>query len=247
VRHSFVSFFGLVVALAVPFWVIGSMVTTQILPGLPIAALVTFCPALAALILVDREDGAAGVKRLLMRAVDYRRIPSKAWYAPIVLLPPAVSVLSFFVQRLMGTPVPPPHLEPLRVGVLSVAFFVCALGEELGWSGYVIEPMRDRWGARTASVVLGCFWAVYHYVALAEAHRSIPWVAWWTLGTIAARVIMVQIYESAGRSVVAMALFHASSNVAWQTFPIHGSYFEPRVSGVITAIVAAVVVVWRRP
>jgi hypothetical protein len=42
-----------------------------------------------------------------------------------------------------------------------------------------------------------------------------------------------------------MAVFHTTINVTWQLFPIHGSYFDPRVNGVIMAIVAVVVVaVW---
>jgi hypothetical protein len=31
-------------------------------------------------------------------------------------------------------------------------------------------------------------------------------------------------------------------NLTWQMFPINGSYYDPRVTGLITAIMAAVVV-----
>jgi uncharacterized protein len=54
----------------------------------------TFCPLLAALILVYRENKAAGVTELLMRSVDYKRIRAKIWYAPIALLMPGAMVLS---------------------------------------------------------------------------------------------------------------------------------------------------------
>jgi len=36
-------------------------------------------------------------------------------------------------------------------------------------------------------------------------------------------------------------------NVTWQLFPIQGSFFDPRVTGAITAFVAAVIAVWARP
>ena len=39
--------------------------------------------------------------------------------------------------------------------VLALAFFVAALGEELGWSGYVIDPMQKRWGALRAGIIWG--------------------------------------------------------------------------------------------
>jgi secreted protein with Ig-like and vWFA domain len=35
--------------------------------------------------------------------------------------------------------------------------------------------------------------------------------------------------------------------VTWQLFPIQGSFFDPRVTGAITAFVAAVIAVWARP
>jgi membrane protease YdiL (CAAX protease family) len=128
---------------------------------------------------------------------------------------------------------------------MSLAIFILALGEELGWSGYAIDPMQDRWGALPASILLGLVWALWHIVPLVQVHRSPAWIAWWCLGTVAARVLMVWLYNNTGKSVFAMAVFHTTINVTWQLFPIRGSYFDPRVNGVIMAIAAAVVVgVW---
>jgi membrane protease YdiL (CAAX protease family) len=234
------AFFLLTFALAIPFWVLGEMIGVQLLPGLPGAALMFVCPGLAALILVHRESGLEGAKELLKRGFDYKRIKAKAWYAPILILNPAIAALSYAVLRLIGTPVPEPRTPILATLVLCVVFFIGALGEELGWSGYAIDPMQDRLGALRASLLLGIVWAVFHFVALGQAHRSVEWIAWWSLGTVSARVIMVWLYNHAGKSVFAAALFHATSNVSWQMFPIHGSFFDPRVSGLITAIVALV-------
>lgn len=126
---------------------------------------------------------------------------------------------------------------------LCAAFFVGALGEELGWSGYAIDPMQARWGALRASIVLGLIWAVYHYLGLAQANRSIAWVAWWSVGTVASRVIITWLYNNSGKSVLAAALFHMTINVTWQLFPVNGSYYDPSVTGLILAAVAAIVVV----
>ena len=86
-------------------------------------------------------------------------------------------------------------------------------------------------------------WAVWHYVALLEVHRSLAFIAWWSLGTVAARVIIVWLYNNTGKSVFVAALFHTMINLTWQVFPINGSYYDPRVTGIITAIVAVVVVI----
>src|SRR5450631_902505 len=241
------TFFLLTFALAIPFWVLGEGIGAQLLPGLPVAALMFVCPALAALLLVRRESGSEGAKALLKRAFDFARIKAKAWYAPILLLNPAIAVSSYAVLRMIGTPVPAPKIPILATLTLSAVFFIGAVGEELGWSGYAIEPMQSRWGALRASLLLGAVWAVFHFVALAQAHRSVEWIAWWSIGTVSARVIMVWIYNHTGKSVFGAVLFHAASNVSWQTFPIHGSSFDPRVTGLITAIVAVALVIARPP
>jgi hypothetical protein len=238
-------FFFLVFVLAIPFWVIGAMTELQLLPGVPVSALMFVCPVLAALILIQPDRGTAGAKTLLMRSFDHRRIKRKIWYAPILLLYPCVMVLSYGVARLTETPVPVPQLSLPWTLALCASFFISALGEELGWSGYATHPLQVRWGALQAGLILGSVWAMFHYVALLEEHRSVSWIAWWSLHTVAARVIMVWICNNAGKSVFGAALFHATLDVGWQLFPVNGSYWDPRLSGLIMALVATIVTaVW---
>lgn len=242
-RHRLPKFFLLAFALAVPFWVLGAYTTLNLLPGLPIAALATFSPALAGTILVYAEDGGAGVAAFLRRSLDFGRIKSKVWYAPVLLLMPAIMVASFGVARLSGVPVPLPRIALVPTVILGVVFFVAALGEELGWSGYATDPMQARWGALGAAIILGGIWVVYHYLGLVEVGRSTTWIEWWALNTLALRVIIVWLYDNTGRSVFATALFHMTINVTWQLYPVNGSFFDPRLTGLITAAVAVVVVI----
>jgi uncharacterized protein len=244
-HKSPLAFFLLAVVLLIPFWVYGAITGLQLSPGLPVAVLGTFCPMLAAIILVYREDKRTGVVALLKRSFDFQRIKVKRWYAPILLIMPIATVLSFWVQRLTGESVPNPQIVVFQALALCVGSFIGALGEELGWSGYAIDPMQARWGALKASILLGIILAVYHYIGLVQAHRPIEWIAWWTLYTVAARVIMVWLFNNTGRSVFGMALFHMTINVTWLLFPVSGSFFDPRVTGLILAAIAAsVVMVW---
>ena len=238
-------FFLLVYALAVPFWLIGAASNVELLPRLPIAALMAVCPLMAALILVYRENGTEGVGALLRRSFDFDRIKAKVWYVPILLTMPGINVLTYEAMRLSGVAVPTTQFSPLHALMLFGLFFIGALGEELGWSGYAIDPMQERWGALNASVVLGTVWAVIHFIPLLQANRSLHWIAWWSLGTVAMRVVMVWLFNNAGHSVFAVTLVHAMSNLCWQLFPVDGSYFDPRINGLILVSVAAVVtIVW---
>jgi membrane protease YdiL (CAAX protease family) len=146
-------------------------------------------------------------------------------------------------MRWNGIPVPAPQIAVVPALILCVVFFTSAAAEELGWSGYLIDPMQNRWGALRGSILVGLVWAVFHYAALLQAHRSLVWIAWWSLWTVALRVIIVWLYNNTGKSVFAVALLPATINVAWQLFPIQGSFFDPRVTGAITALVAAAVVI----
>jgi len=66
-----------------------------------------------------------------------------------------------------------------------------------------------------------------------------------SLFTVAARIIIVWLYNNTNMSIFIAALFHMTINVSWQLFPVNGSYYDPRITGLVTALVAvAVVLVW---
>ncbi|HEX3014375.1 MAG TPA: hypothetical protein VHO92_08900, partial [Methanobacterium sp.] len=90
---------------------------------------------ITASILVYREEKLLGVKNLLKRTFDYKRITKKVWYIPIIFLILLIYVLTYWIMRFVGLPVPtvwnPSFLTPL----LFIAFFFAAAGEEVGYTG----------------------------------------------------------------------------------------------------------------
>jgi uncharacterized protein len=174
--RSPLTFFALAYALSVPFWVIGAGTELQLLPGLPPGALMVVCPLVAASILVYRVRGTEGVIALLERSFDYGRIRAKVWYVPVVFLRPAVATVAYALMRATGLPLPTPRF-PVLAPVMLIAFFVAGLAEELGWSGYVTDPLQDRWSALGAGIVIGMAWAAWHIIPLVQAHRTATWIA----------------------------------------------------------------------
>jgi hypothetical protein len=77
---------------------------------------------------------------------------------------------------------------------------------------------------------------------LLQAGRSAGWIAWWTLGTVAMRLVMVWIYTGIGSGLGAVVIFHAMTNLCWQLFPVSGSWFDPRVHGLLMAALAILVI-----
>jgi membrane protease YdiL (CAAX protease family) len=238
-------FFLLVFALAIPFYLVGALTTFQLLPGVPLSGLGVLCPVGAAVILVYGRKGIVGVTDLLKRSFDFKRVKSKVWYVPLILLMPCIMVISYVVMRLTGVSLPTPQFSVLKTLILFAVFIIPALCEELGWSGYAIGPLQYRFGALQASILVGVVWAIWHFIPLLEVHRSWVFIAWWSLATVAARVIIVWLYNNTGKSVFVATVFHTMMNVTWQLFPVNGSYYDPRITGLIMAFVAAIVaIVW---
>ena len=152
-------------------------------------------------------------------------------------------ILSYGVLRLLGTPVPAPQFSLLTVLVGLLVAFIAGLGEELGWSGYVIEPLQERSNALQASILLGLLWAAWHIVLLAQAQRSLDYIVWQSLVYVPERVLFVWLYNNTGKSVFAVAVFHAMLNVTWQLFPVNGSFYDPPITGLIVALTASIVTI----
>ncbi len=242
-HRSPLTYFVLTFALSIPFWIAGALTDLQLLPALPVSAFGIICPVGAAAILVYRENGRAGVVALLQRSFDFKRVREPLWYLPTILLMPAIMVVSYVAMRLIGVALPVPQFSLATTLMLLVVCFIAAIGEELGWMGYAIDPLQDRFGALGGAGLIGVVWAVWHVIPLLSVQRSWEWIAWWSLGTLALRVIITWLYNNTGRSVFVAVLFHAMINVTWQLFPINGSYYDPRVTGLISAAVAVIVVI----
>ncbi|MEU7896273.1 type II CAAX endopeptidase family protein [Nonomuraea sp. NPDC049152] len=238
-----VRFFALVFALAVPFWVAGAFMGD--LPGapmnLPVGALMFPCPLVAAAILLRRREGPGATRRLLSRTFAVMGMRRTPWLAAAFVLVPAVD-LSAYGLALLGGPLEGEHASPLAAPLLFAVFFLAAASEEAGWMGYAADPLRKRWGPLGAGLILGVVWGAWHVVPLFQAGRSLAWIAWWFLGAVAARVIIVWLYTRTGASVLSAIVFHAMLNVVPSLLP---GYAAGEVliacSALVTTLVAAAV------
>jgi len=215
-EKSTLKFFLLVLLLSIPFWILGAMAVdlTKILPiKLPISALMTFCPLLAATILVYEQRKMLGVKELLELAFDFKKITDKKWYIPIVFVMPVIATLSYGYMKVTGGIIPEPQLSLLLVFIFFFVFFIGAIGEEIGWSGYIIDPLQNQYGAFKASMIVGFIWAIWHIIPYYQAHQTPIWIVWQCIGTVFLRTIMVWIFNNTNKSVFAMILFHTMINI----------------------------------
>lgn len=248
-NKSPLKFFLLVFALTIPLWVIATMVKVKgLLLDFPITDFIAvFTPLIAACILVYKEEGTIGIKRLLKRVFDFSRIRHKIWYLPVILLMPIIYLLIYGVMHLFRLPLPVGVEIPfLQNAVISVVFFIGATGEEVGYMGYAVDTMQERWSALTTAIIMGLVWAIWHYPSIIQQGHDLIWIAWATLGTVSVRILIVWLYNNTGKSLFVCILFHTIANIGRILFPKDQSHNPlvdyPDVHYSIIAIAAVIVI-----
>jgi membrane protease YdiL (CAAX protease family) len=231
--------------------VIGAVFRVQLFPGFYLFQLPLGMPAVAALILLYKESGKEGVVALLKRTYDFGKIKPKIWYLPILLIYPSFGFLNYWILRLSGTSIPAPQFSWITFLGYSTVFFL-TYGEELGMTGYALDPMQQRYSALQSGLLLGLVWAGYHIPAfIISGYYSSEWIFWHVLYTIAGRVLFVWVYNNSGKSLFSMALFHTTFGLFWILWPATDNlqkalpYYDPRISAVLAiSYVAVVTFLW---
>lgn len=141
---------------------------------------------LAFFVLTFRKSGRDGVKKLLGRIFDFRRIAQKKWYAPILLLLPLISLLSIVVMVLSGAPIPA-GLVPV-VALPAVFLFLVILA---AW-------IFNNTGKSVFAVIL--FHAADNaaLVTLPEIRSIYPWAAVVHCGLVLVAAVVVSWLWGAG-------------------------------------------------
>ena len=246
-KRSIVNFLLLLFSLSTPCWVLGAIYDVQIFPGFKLFQLPLAMPMVAAIILIYKESGKNGVIGLLKRAYDFRIIKSKIWLLPILLIYPSIGFLNYWILRFTGTSIPSPHFSFIVFLDYSTVFFM-AYGEELGLTGYAIDPMLQRYSALLSGILLGIVWAAYHIPGfIISGFYSFEWIIWHSLYIIATRILFVWVYNNSGKSLFSMVLFHWTFGLFWSLWPQDNlqkavPFYDPRICAIIAVIYTVFVV-----
>lgn len=158
--------------------------------------------------------GRAAVVDLLRRMVRVR--VGAGWYALALLTTPVLLLVTAGVVWLVGRPLEAAFAGPGQlVGLLAFNAWMWLLTEETAWRGFALPRMIPRFGAVTASLLLGVIWALWHLPLFALAgsfQAQLPFAAF-ALSTIASSMLIGWLFDGSGGSVVIAALFHASADV----------------------------------
>ena len=122
-----------------------------------------FAPAIVALLLTAHAEGRRGVAALLGRLFVWR--VGVGWYVFATGFMAAVKILVASIHRVAFDQWP--RFGSASWIVMLFATFASVLvggqtGEEIGWRGYALPRLIERFGFTAASLILGVAWAVWH-------------------------------------------------------------------------------------
>jgi uncharacterized protein len=146
----------------------------------------------------------------------------KAWL-PALAIPGAVLTAGYVAAALTGNAQlglggTPPWVFAAVTVVLIVAGSVMAIGEELGWRGYLLPRLADL-GRVRAGLVTGLLWAVWHmpliYIAAAYHGGAGPLFMVPFGTTIVAMSFVANELRMASGSSWPAVIFHGAHNAIW--------------------------------
>ena len=215
-RHPMVAFLIMAYGLGWPTLLGGHYLGMPFL--LASSLLAIFGLALPAFWVTAATDGKAGVHELLRRCFRWR--VGIHWYLLALLGLPTGTVLvaSLFLglAPLQALVEKWPLFFTMFLPSLLIAFLLIQLFEETGWTGFMQHTLQERHGPLLASIVVAPFFVLIHLpLVLLETSQitiALFQVAVQAIVVIFFRVIIMWLYNGAGRSVLIVALFHSSFN-----------------------------------
>lgn len=231
-------------------WLLAAQIQGPLTIGsLAIAWLAIFlggsAPSLVAIWLTAWQSGHAGLRLLLEQAMRWRIQP--IWYIVALGSPAALATASLWVASLATdgsfSSFHLMHGMPLIAGVIGS--LKAPLGEELGWRGYLLPRLQQRYGALGASLGVGGLWAGWHLplVVLPGTIQSTVPLGLYAVHIVAWSIVFTWLYNQTRGSVLLAFILHGAINFWMNTVPVlpesAGSYMPFVVMTIILCLVAA--------
>jgi membrane protease YdiL (CAAX protease family) len=167
------------------------------------------------------------------RVISFKRIPAK-WYLIIFIFVPILNGLAALLDVLTGgsgatwgETALNALTNPASI-ILSILFATLfPFIEELGWRGYLLDRLQEKYSALVSSLILGILWSLWHLPTFfirdsyqASLGIGTPAFWWFFAGIVPLTFVFTWIYNNTNRSTLAVILFHAMVNFTGELFTL---------------------------
>ena len=224
-------YFVLVFSVSWIFWGVIILIGLEInqMPAPILFAIAGAAPMIIALLLTYASEQKEQRPDFWVRVLDMKRL-GVLWLLICLLTAPILIGLAGWIDRLYhGTGImveenfirTPLSLIPTAIFL----FFFGPLPEELGWRGYALDGLQERFSPFVSSLILGFLWALWHlplffingsYQQLLRSQTQL--VILFPINIFSQTFLMTWIYNRTQRSTLSAVLFHFAVNLSGEMF-----------------------------
>ena len=220
-------------------------------------------PALASLVVTAIITGRAGVGQLLRRCVQWR--VGIGWYLIAIFGFLLVYLLGYSVFYGVNLPLALLAQSPLLLTVFLpqavLIILTASFAEELGWRGFALPRLQQRYGPVLGTIILGTLHGLWHLPSFFTGLLgpfSLPKYAIFLFGAIALAFLFTWLFNSTRGSVLMAALLHGCNNTALALLVLlvpahlvisgwtHSFVYGGGATGVVVAVVALLLIMFTR-
>jgi membrane protease YdiL (CAAX protease family) len=252
------AYFVLAISITWLFWIPVALARNGALPfslpGGPMEVLGAAGPLISAVVLTARREGGRGVRRLFGRLLEVRfawywwpvaaAMPFVVHYTPVVIADAAGVMEAGYAD--FGAPFP-------MALVMLLPWLILLSLEEVGWRGFALPRMQERYSAIKAGLLLGIGWGLWQAPfalgrAFAEgtgspAVRLLAVFVFWVVMSL----LWTWIFNNTRGSLIMANFFYVFVNASWDWLDVPGEVawiFEFALPPVVAVVIMALVA-WR--
>lgn len=173
-----------------------------------------FSPTIATLIVAKLEYGRSGAKYLFGQFG--RKGFSKLWFLAAILIPLVLAASSILLWSMAGGTYSLDFKKLADFPLILVMSFLMNIWEEMGWREYALPVLQKKYSALTSSLIIGAFWAAWHWphFAVKDSIMAVNYhnFLWFTIFMSLYSISYTWIYNSTHGSLFTVSLYHASTN-----------------------------------
>lgn len=183
----------------------------------PVFLVAVWAPTLTAILLSAVLGGRAGLRDLFGRLTRWR--VNWRWYAAATFGIAALGLVPQLLAAQFAGAAQPDfafgHWQAwIAAGALGFVVDPGPLGEELGWRGFALPRMEQRWSGLASALILGAIWGTWHLPAFfipGLPQNTFPLWAFMA-EVVSLSVLVTWMVNNAGGSVIIAILAHWASN-----------------------------------
>jgi membrane protease YdiL (CAAX protease family) len=239
-RYSVAFFYTL--ALAIGTGILYLVVSGTLPPRLALASVLS--ASISGIVITAVEDGRAGLKLLFGRLLKWRA-GLGYWIFAFLFIIPVFLAGSTFNPLFGGDPIDFSRIEPaFPILPMFISFFIVAgLGQELGWTGFLIPKLQGRHSALVSSIVRAILVTIWHLPLLLYSRHPQPaltdfpysgWIAQrgflvtlavMTLFALPWSIFYTWMFNNTKGSLLLVSLLHASE--IWVAYLMMSAGIDP--------------------